>query len=493
MTISLKQKMKFSLEKSVNFFKKYRVPFFIISVLLLFFMNSIFKANFKYIDDIGRTAHGYRGWSNFSRYLSSFLSIFLHSDTYLTDISPLPQVLAIFIMSLTSIILFHLFSNGKKFTFYNIIAMIPLTINPYFLECLSYKYDAPYMALSILASTVPFLFYKKNKLLFSITSFLGLLTMCLTYQASSGIYLLLIIFYALFLYKENTKIKKIISFITQSILLYLASLLIYKIFFMQTVTDYVSNTLFPFLKLPAGFFENLQTYYQLLIKDFKTGWLILIAILFIGFLIFSTITSKRNKFTTFLLTGFSLVFGLMLSFGIYPAFTNPLFSPRAMYGFGFLLTLILLQISNWDRFYILKIVSLMLCWCFITFAFTYGNALSEQKEYTKYRMYLVTNDLNNLEIMNNNQIKQIKIIGNIGKSPVIQNMPQDYQILNRLIPSTFGGGDVWSSAYFFSYLNIKNITISKDDSLLALDLPIIKDTMYHEIRGDDTHIIITLK
>ena len=108
-------------------------------------------------------------------------------------------------------------------------------------------------------------------------------------------------------------------------------------------------------------------------------------------------------------------------------------------------------------------------------------------------MYLVANDLNNLKVMNTSQIKQVKIIGNIGKSPVIQNMPQDYQILNRLVPSTFGDGDVWSSAYFFSYFNMKNVTISTDDSLLNLNLPILKDTMYHEIKGDDTHIIITLK
>ena len=278
-----------------HFWKKYRTSLLVLSLLLLLSISSILRANFKYVDDIGRTVNGYRGWSNFSRYLSSFLSIFLHGDAYLTDISPLPQILAIFIMTIASVILLHLFSNGKKITFWNIIAIIPLTINPYFLECLSYKYDAPYMAISILTSIAPFLFYKKNKTLFGITSFVGLLIMCLTYQASSGVYLLIIIFYALFLYKENTKIKEITSFIIQSLLLYLGSLLIYKIFFMQTVTDYVTNTIFPLLKLPFGFLENLQTYYQLLIEDFKIEWLILIIILLIGFLIFSTKQSKRNK------------------------------------------------------------------------------------------------------------------------------------------------------------------------------------------------------
>ena len=108
-------------------------------------------------------------------------------------------------------------------------------------------------------------------------------------------------------------------------------------------------------------------------------------------------------------------------------------------------------------------------------------------------MYLVASDLNDLEIMNNGQIKEVKIVGDIGKSPVIRNMPQDYQILNRLIPSTFGGENVWSSAHSYSYLGLKDLLISTDDSLLELDLPTLVDSMYHEIKGDDTHIVILLK
>ncbi len=476
-----------------HFWKKYRTPLLVLSLLLLLSISSILRANFKYVDDIGRTVNGYRGWSNFSRYLSSFFSIFLHGDTYLTDISPLPQVLAIFVMGISSILLLHLFSNGKKITSWNILAIIPLTINPYFLECLSYKYDAPYMAISVLSSIVPFLFYKKNKVLFGISSVCGLLIMCLTYQASSGIYLLLILFYTFLLYKEDTNWKKIASFILYAGVLYLGSLLVYKLFFMQPVEDYVNNTIFPLLELPGGFLRNLSTYYDLLFHDFKVEWLIFVGILVIGFLVVSTLATKKHKVLTFLVTLFVLVCSGLILFGIYPAFTSPLFSPRAMYGFGAFLSLVMVQISNFKQCYILKIISFTLCWCFFVFSFTYGNALSEQKDYTEYRMYLVANDLNNLKVMNTSQIKQVKIIGNIGKSPVIQNMPQDYQILNRLVPSTFGDGDVWSSAYFFSYFNMKNVTISTDDSLLNLNLPILKDTMYHEIKGDDTHIIITLK
>ena len=493
MAATIKEKIIVFFNKIIFFLKKYYCPLIIIFLLLLLSISAILKADFKYADDLGRVVNGYRGWGNFSRYLSNLFSIFLHADTYLTDISPLPQIFAIIIMALASIILIHLFSNGKKITFFNIIAVIPLTINPYFLECLSYKYDAPYMAISVLASIIPFLFYKKSKLLFTITSFLGLLIMCLTYQASSGIFLLLIIFYSLKEYQNKEKIKTILKFIGHSLIIYIISLLCYKIVFMKTVTDYVSNTLFPLLELPLGFFNNLKKYYDLIISDFKIEWLVVIAILIIGFFLVSIITSKRNKIETAGIYFISLIVAFILPFGIYPAFTAPIFFPRGMYGFGVLLALILLQISNFKHGYILKIMTFILCYCFFSFSFTYGNALQEQKDYTEYRMYLVASDLNNLEIMNNHQLKQVKIVGNIGKAPVIQNMPQDYQILNRLIPSTFAGSWIWSEFYFFNYLGLKNVENYEENDILALDLPILKDTMYHEIKGDDTHIIITLK
>ena len=66
-------------------------PILILTLIFLICFSSIIRADFDYIDDMGRKVSGYRGWSNFSRFLSSFFSIFIHSGKYLTDISPLTQ------------------------------------------------------------------------------------------------------------------------------------------------------------------------------------------------------------------------------------------------------------------------------------------------------------------------------------------------------------------------------------------------------------------
>lgn len=56
-----------------------------------------------------------------------------------------------------------------------IAAVVPLGLSPWFLECFSYKFDSPYMALSVLASVIPFIFGRRifiNSLVFQCWEFL---------------------------------------------------------------------------------------------------------------------------------------------------------------------------------------------------------------------------------------------------------------------------------------------------------------------------------
>ena len=55
------------------------------TIVVLFFVFliaiiAIIRADFYYVDDMGRAAEGYKGWGDFSRYLSNLLSIILHNN-----------------------------------------------------------------------------------------------------------------------------------------------------------------------------------------------------------------------------------------------------------------------------------------------------------------------------------------------------------------------------------------------------------------------------
>jgi len=72
-------------------------------------------------------------------------------------------------------------------------------------------------------------------------------------------------------------------------------------------------------------------------------------------------------------------------------------------------------------------------------------------------------------------------------------MPQDYQILERLVPSTFGAGWSWSEYYIYNYFGLRDYSLNPSIDLQTLELPVISDTIYHTIKGNEEYILIILK
>jgi len=137
----------------------------ILFAVYLVAMIPLLRANYDYIDDSGRKLYGYTGWAAFSRYISEYLSHVLHAGNYLADISPLPQLLAVGLLVAASILLIeqvHREQGIEQISLWDIAAVLPLGLSPYYLECLSYKYDSPYMALSVLASIAPLALREKR-------------------------------------------------------------------------------------------------------------------------------------------------------------------------------------------------------------------------------------------------------------------------------------------------------------------------------------------
>ena len=118
------------------------------AVLILFAVyvigfSAVLRTNFYYMDDNGRAAFGYKTWDYFGRYLSTGFSSLLHMGDYLTDIAPLPQLTALLIMAVSGVLLLYIFFDRTLFTLWELAAVVPLGLNPYFLECLSFRFDAP--------------------------------------------------------------------------------------------------------------------------------------------------------------------------------------------------------------------------------------------------------------------------------------------------------------------------------------------------------------
>nr|MCR5763540.1 glucosyltransferase domain-containing protein [Treponema sp.] len=227
--------------KSINFDSNSQKSFGLLFLLYLLGFSSIIRANFFYVDDYRRNAFGVRSWDRYGRYIDDILSPIVHGSKYLCDASPLTHILSALILAYSSFLVIKILKNDdkKKITFLNLFAIMPLGINPYFLENISYRFDCPYMSLSILASIVPFCFYKSGLALYSLVSIIGILVTDMTYQASSGIYPIITVLLCWKLWNKGEKFSK---FLLVSIFSYLIGMLIFKIFLMHPSPEtYNSN------------------------------------------------------------------------------------------------------------------------------------------------------------------------------------------------------------------------------------------------------------
>lgn len=481
-------------------FRSFLKPGLFISMVYLLGILTIIRANFSYIDDIARSVGGYRGWHVWSRYVSEFSSILVHGDTNLTDISPLPQLLAVLILSLSSVLLVYVINN-KKITALKLLASIPLGLSPYFLECLSFKFDAPYMALSILASIVPFLFIASKKAFF-FCSVLSLLIMCMTYQAASGIYLLMVIMLSFQEWSKQKKSnKEILSFMGIAAFAFGFTMLFFRFFLVKpadfysaTYYNYASTTTFPILQIIPGALNNIKNYALVINQDLGIIWKGGILLLFFFFIIQSMHHSAQKKFYSFFVSILVIGFSFVASYGIYSFLAIPFFRPRALFGFGIFLAILCISVVS-DYKKIATAAVLALNWCLFVFAFSYGNALADQARYTDFRLNILLSDISSLYPNWNREEMTIQLKNSIDFAPSIKNISKHNPIIERLVPKRLEKETNWDNYYFDPAHFEKDGDISNkyDTDTDSLDLPVVLDSYYHTIQSDGSRILITLK
>ena len=457
-------------------------------------ISAILRANFYYMDDSPRAAMGYKQWDYFSRYLSTALATLVHGGDYLADAAPLPQLLAMALMAVSGVLILYTVFDRTAFSWWELAAVMCVGLNPYFLGCVSFRFDAPYMALSVLASVVPLLYRSRRPAAYILSSLLGILAVCTSYQAAAGIFPVLVIAIALRMWNRRQPWRETVGFVLQSAAGWGLGLLFFKLVIMIPAdAGYVANSLPPMGELIPNFFANLKGYYDLIRADFKPFWLVLAVLMAVGFLLRSILGSRRNKAAAAAVTAGAFLLMGLVCFGIYPALATPVFAPRAMYGFGILLAVFGITAAEGEKGIACKLPAAMLAWLFFVFGFTYGNALNVQKDYTDFRTELVIADLQDMAVFQSDEPVTVQLSGSIGRAPTLKSSLQNYQMLNRLVPETFAGGDDLTQYGFYCYYDLRNVIWNPEMDLRELELPVVKDTMYYTIRGDSGHILVELK
>ncbi|WP_185939545.1 glucosyltransferase domain-containing protein, partial [Enterococcus faecalis] len=189
---------------------------------------SIGIINFPYIDDTGRQIDGNTDFArSYSRWGSEIGSWLVQGSRHLTDMGLWTHILSGFIVSVTGIII--VYSFHKKLSLLALTAAMLVGFNPWFLQNLSFRFDSPYMSLSLLFSVLPFLFWNKNKVLFLVVSILSIFLMCNTYQASSGIYVVMVLALSLKQLLDNQSFIAVLKKAIVAMISYISAMFLYLI------------------------------------------------------------------------------------------------------------------------------------------------------------------------------------------------------------------------------------------------------------------------
>lgn len=483
------------LSKTVYF--KYFLLFILIYCVALI---PLFRANFNYIDDIGRVTEGYQ--FHFSRFTSDGLSGIVHDGgEFLADISPFTQLIAIVFLSISSVIAIYLLTEQKKDSKINLwyfCAALPIGLSPYFMENMSYKFDSPYMALSILCAISPLIFYHPDKkpLGFMLAGIISTIVVCTTYQSSTGIFPAMVILLALAMFNRKENWNDILRFVLCAVGAYIAGMLIFRFFIMESTLEsgYVDSDLIEIGNFVPGVIGHYLDYAKRFYNDFSTKWLIALVIIVVGFIVTNCINTKRHKCAAFFASILALVAVGALSFGVYPFIKQPIFEPRAMYGSFTSLALLAIVAVDFKKAYLPKLCVAYIAYAFIVFAMAYGNALNVQQTYAEYRIYLVANDLNSIYAEDSDNL-QLDVDGTIGLAPPVENLAnKKYPVIRRLVPVLFRDDDwVWGTAMFsYGHYPINNM-VRRTEELNVSAMELVCSTRLHDIYQDGEKVLVELK
>ncbi|WP_407425215.1 glucosyltransferase domain-containing protein [Treponema sp.] len=457
---------------------------------LLFAYSNVILANYFYADDVFRNYGGNRSWIGFSRYISEFGSILIHNSLKLNDIAPLTQIIAIVISSATVLILSV--SLTETVSVKNILVLSVIFISPFYAENISYRFDSPYMALSLFFSAVPFLFRKDTKS-FVFTSIICLILTCISYQAALPLYILAAIFIFLNDFINSKELKDNLFFAAKSVISFVAALVIFKFLFMNKMSngadDYFSTRIMISALLP-NVIQYVKTTFSL-----NGGFLTKIFfILSIIAAIFNAVKiSKQNKIITFFVSAVLIVVSYVLSFGPYLVFERPAFTSRAFMGFNVFVSFILLGSiqSSINVKPVLNLTSRIIAFLYVyscvVFMFTYGNCLKNQKEYENFRLSMILHDLSEFTI--DESKPNVSFEGGMDLCQKSHIAMKNYPLLKQIVPRMPGSSSTWNK----ELLSACNFECTDEYTQKDESFELIKKCSYHEIYQNGNNFIVVLK
>ena len=471
-----------------NIITKENEKYLLFAITIFFYYtytSPIINADRFYIDDLGRSIIGYTNWSINGRPLADAIMLLLSFGYPLVDISPIPLVIGLVILSLSFV--FFVEKNMKNDDFF-IKCLLPIVFicNPFLLENLSYKFDSLPMLLSISFLIISYSF--SNSILRIILPIVFVISSLSLYQASISLFVCFAAFEFLLALKNQ--------YVSPSqglylILLRAMQLIVGYIIYTTFIADYFINEGYNKLhsenvKLSSdGFFQiikNVDSFHRL-IQEYTGffGLTLLTSLVLILFISaskssFDILKKRKTKstYSYYILSLVSIAAFYIFSFLHLSILKSPVIAPRVLISFGFFLFFCAYVISQVNIF---KPIIVLFVFFSLVFSFTYGNALKAQKDHDEFIASMLASDIYKVGV----KYKSISIAGTMPSSRQVSLAQSKLPLLNKLIPIYLNNDWGWGPMLLEHYginAEIREKLTQSDRSLICTKAPLIDNKMY---------------
>ncbi|WP_280539127.1 glucosyltransferase domain-containing protein [Chromohalobacter sp. 11-W] len=410
----------------------------------------IVAADRLYLDDIWRSMHGEPGWTSNARPLADVVMLTLNQGARVVELAPLPLWLGLASVATMLVALrqaFVEFSDGHAW-----LAMALLVLQPFFLQNLSYQFDALPMALAVSCAGLALAAGMKASPGKGIMlSVIGLFASLCFYQAAVSVYFVLLAFHVLLSLATHGTLqwRRHVGLLAAGAVTLLGYKLISGWWLAGGYSLSHSQMAAP-ATLPMHIFDNTLTFWRYATRALagapRWGLSVTALIALIG-LILGTLCPAQAKRPLAWPWRLLLMLVILLllplgALGIMAALEDPLWRPRTFIGFGALCAgSLFCAVATCEHYGWRRLGASMLILVLggaTVIAYAYGNAQGSQKAFEESVSRQLVDDLRRLEANG-----PLVVVGTLPLSKSADNTAHAFPVVKKLMGSYLDNGYWW--------------------------------------------------
>ncbi len=447
----------------------------VFGILLLMYsliLYPLLRADRYYNDDLKRALVGRAGWDSNGRPLTTLVMRMLQSyDHAMVDISPLPQIGAVAILAWVGVLLARRYSIGSSWM--AALVAFPLGAQPFYLENLSFKFDALSMSLAMLLAVLPILQLSDDRRGW----WLGVLalfgSLCF-YQPALNVYLVFMLVGWVMMQLQRVHPSLLAKKIIWRFLQVGVAMLIYYLLVGIHISGWVkhsSERIHGWRESPL-LLTHFVDFYDYIGSSFSGHWWMYFGPLLATLALFPAVigiryalsfrTEQQSPITVLLCVAAVLtpLAALVAALGPMLLLRQPEIGPRVLMGLGAVLagSLVVMQaaLRQWrgsPQWAVAAACMLALGMCVLASA--YGNAALAQKNYEDNIASRLADDLAHLKVSRG--VHAYLLDGTAGYSPATAHVIEQLPLVRALVPSYLTSDNSFQTPDFLAF-HISGVT-----------------------------------